>query len=344
VTGPTCRIVSSDYLDRDVYLNIRCFYASAGYRLIGPEHAAVDLLVVLRGDNGTADQSFAAAIHIYDYVKEYQVDWARRYPAARSIVLVSLDDPPPPSADPPSADPRLRHVRAYLPVIPGLWTCRSGPRRSRPVHVSNYKRMPGDPFQEELLALIQAGRVEVHGNRWEQVGVRARPLSYRRANRLIAGSASCFGLMWPYQRGVTLSGRMWQAPLNGCFVLSEPGTDRLGCPGVLERPHFDLTSASLRFGPERCDALAREAAAFWEAHTRRLGVALGFSDAINLGGVRVWRLRWVLWLWELEFQAEQLRGWLERGLAALRRRLARAARALHLHPRQLRGQGRRPHQ
>jgi hypothetical protein len=75
-----------------------------------------------------------------------------------------------------------------------------------------------------------------------------------------------------------------------------------------------------------------------------LGVALGFSDAINLGGVRVWRLRWVLWLWELEFQAEQLRGWLERGLAALRRRLARAARAHHLHPRQLRGQGRRPHQ
>lgn len=337
--GPTCRIVSSDYLDRDVFLNIRCFYASAGYRLVGPERTAVDLLVVLRGDNGTADRGFAETIHIYDYVKEYPVDWARRYPAARSIVLVSLDDPPP-----PSADPRLRHVRAYLPVFPGLWTCRSGPRRSRPVHVSNYKRMPGDPFQAELLALIQAGRVEVYGNRWEQVGVRARPLSYRRANRLIARSASCFGLMWPYQRGRTLSGRMWQAPLNGCFVLTEPGTDRLGCPGVLERPHFDRASASLSFGPERCDALAKEAAAFWRAHTRRLAAGLGFGENPEPGAARLWRLRSLLWLWELEFQGEQLRGQLERRWTALRRRLARAARALQLHPRQRGGRGGSPHQ
>ena len=340
---PTYRIASSDYLDRDVYLNVRCFYGNAGYRLVGDPSRSVDLLVVLRGDQGTADRDFGGEIHLYDYVKEYQVDWLQRYPAARSIVLVSLDGDPL-----QRPDPRLRSVRAYLPVIPGLWTGRSPSRRPRPVHVSNYKRMPGDPFQEQLLDLIHAGKVEVYGNRWDRVGVRARPLSYLQANRLIAASASCFGLMWPYQRGLTLSGRMWQAPLNGCFVLSEPGTDLLGCPGVLERERFDLATASLAFPPERCNALARQAAAFWGGHTRSLAAALGFTAPFDLAGPRVRRLRWLLVLWDLEFHRERLQAavgtWLAPPMARLRRAVARLARALHLHPRQLAQRRRGPHQ
>mgnify|MGYP006295739209 FL=1 len=110
-----CRIVSSDYIDRDVLLNVWAFYAAAGCRLQSRGGADPDLLVVLRGDNGTAQRSFSGVVHIYDYVKEYRVDWAARYPAARSIVLINLD------ADPERPhDPRLRQVRAYLPVIPQL--------------------------------------------------------------------------------------------------------------------------------------------------------------------------------------------------------------------------------
>ncbi|MFZ9753222.1 MAG: hypothetical protein ACO3B3_06695 [Cyanobium sp.] len=339
---PSCRIVSSDYLDRDVYLNICGFYEAAGFRLI--EAAGdPDLLVVLRGDNGSADQGFAGPIHLYDYVREYRVDWARRYPAARSIALISLEQPPR-----APTDPRLRHVRAYLPVIPELWTCPSPARRGGPVHVSNYKRMPGDPFQEQLLALIRSGRVRVHGGRWELVGVRARPLSYRQANRLIAASSSCFGLMWPYQRGTTLSGRMWQAPLNGCFVFSEPGTDLLGCPGVLERPRFDADTASLAFPHERGAALAREAAAFWRSHTEAIASALGLELTIDPDGASIRRLRGQLLLWDLEFRVQQLQAglaaWFSPPLVVLRRSLARLARALGVHPRQLKDSRRGPHQ
>ncbi len=339
---PSCRIVSSDYLDRDVYLNIRGFYEAAGFQLLEAS-GDPDLLVVLRGDNGTADQGFTGPIHLYDYVREYQVDWARRYPLASSIGVISL-------AEPPQAptDPRLLHVRAYLPVIPELWTCPSPTRRGGPVHVSNYKRMPGDPFQEQLLALIRSGRVKVHGGRWDLVGVRARPLSYRQANRLIAASASCFGLMWPYQRGTTLSGRMWQAPLNGCFVVSEPGTDLLGCPGVIERPQFDAATASLPFPPERCAALAQEAATFWRRHTAAIASALDLNLQLEPGGASIRRLRRQLLVWDLEFRLqqlqEQLAAWLSPPLVALRRLLTRLARALGVHPRQIRDRRRGPHQ
>ena len=94
---PICRIVSSDYLDKDVYLNICAFYRAAGYRLIPPtarhngaSDDRADLLVVLRGDNGCELKDFHGPVHIYDYVKEYAVDWGCRYPAAAHITVVAL--------------------------------------------------------------------------------------------------------------------------------------------------------------------------------------------------------------------------------------------------------------
>jgi len=338
---PSCRIVSSEYLDRDVYLNVRCLYAAAGYRLQGRGGADPDLLVVLRGDQGTADRDYAGPIHLYDYVKEYRVDWAARYPASRAITWISLDQPG------AIADPRLRHLCGYLPVFAELWRCRTRRRRQRPVHVANYKRIPGDAFQEQLLGLIRSGLVEVHGGRWQTVGVSARPLSYLQANRLIAGRASCFGLMWPYQRGRTLSGRMWQAPLNGCFVFAEPGSDPLGCPGVLMLERFDEQAATLIFAPEEGEALARQAAAFWRSHTEALAAGLGLDPAAARPGPwRIHRLRLELLRWDLGFRLQRWQGRVAAPLAgaaaAVRQALARLARALGVHPAQRRGGD--PHQ
>jgi len=340
---PSCRIVSSDFLDGDVYLNVRGFYAAAGFQLLDRGNASPELLVVLRGDNGSSWSDFRGQVHVYDYVKEYRVDWPARYPQAASIQLISLENP-----GASSQDPRLRWVRGYLPVLPALWSRPTLRRRQRPVHLSNYKRMPGDAFQEQLLALIRGGLVEVFGGRWQLVGVPSRALSYRQANRLIAASASCFGLMWPYQRGRTLSGRMWQAPLNGCFVFSEPDSDLLGCPGVIEAPRFDGETAARRFSPQQCAVLALEADRFWRQHSAALAADLGLDPASAQPSRRqLFELRLLLVLWDLQFQVQQLLGalgaCLSPALAALRRRLAAVARALGLHPRQLR-ERRRPHQ
>ena len=339
--APICQIASSDYLDKDVYLNIRVFYRSAGYRIIAPGihwHGPVDLLVVLRGDNGSDFQDFEGAIHIYDYVKEYQVDWQRRYPHAASLHLVTLAVSSPGSSETPEACcSRIKPVDAYLPVIPALWSCAWRRKRSRPVHVSNFKRMGGDAYQQDLLTLIGSAQVKAYGGNWHLAGVRAHPLSYRQANRVLAASARCFGLMWPYQRGRTLSGRMWQAPLNGCFVLSESGTNILGCPGVLERQVFDASAAELDCSESACRALASEASRFWEAHTRSLASALGLDPGLCLTGPILWPERFRLFLWDLEFRSERIlnqsAGWLGAILRPVRRGMGSLARRLGVHPR-----------
>jgi hypothetical protein len=344
---PICRIVSSDYLDKDVYLNVRAFYRAAGFRLILPTARPndvaddqIDLLVVLRGDNGSDCKDFCGPIHIYDYVKEYAVDWARRYPAASRITVVALAS----SSFQPAEDSqddtdrsRVRWVDAYLPVIPALWMRPWAGKRQKPVHISNFKRMGADAYQRDLLALIRAGVVRPYGANWQLAGVKARPLSYRQANRLLAASASCFGLMWPYQRGRTLSGRMWQAPLNGCFVLSETGTDILGCPGVIEREAFDADATTLLFAPEACRDLALDASAFWESHSRSLAAALGFDPGLSLTLADLRPERALLWLWDLEFRWQRLLLRFEATvmppIQRLRRGLARLARRCGVHPR-----------
>ena len=198
--------------------------------------------------------------------------------------------------------------------------------------------MNRDPYQEGLLTLILSGLVQAYGGNWDRVGVRAYPLSYRQANHVLASASCCFGLMWPYQRGKTLSGRMWQAPLNGCFVISEKGTNILGCPGVVERDAFDQDTVSLQFSPAACRQLAHEAAEFWEGHTRALAEALGLRINLNLDG-ELNGERALLMLWDLEFRLQRLnRRFLSLVIPPFRcarRYLARLARLLGIHPRQL---------
>ena len=346
---PICRIISSDYLDKDVYLNIRAFYRAVGYRLIPPtarlkgaSDDQANLLVVLRGDNGSDLKDFHGPIHIYDYVKEYAVDWERRYPSASHVTVVALASSSfHPAEDSHAASDdssRVSRVDAYLPVIPALWMRSWSGKRQQPVHISNFKRMGDDAYQRDLLALIRAGVVRAFGANWQLAGVRARPLSYRQANQLLAASACCFGLMWPYQRGRTLSGRMWQAPLNGCFVLSETGTDILGCPGVIECEAFHAGAATLELAPQACRDLADEASAFWESHSRSLATALGFDPGLSLTPADLRPERALLLFWDLEFRWQRLvvrfQAVLMPPLQRLRRGLARLARRCGLHPRE----------
>jgi hypothetical protein len=84
--------------------------------------------------------------------------------------------------------------------------------------------------------------------------------------------------MYPYQRGKTLSGRMWQAPLHGCFVISEEGTNISHCPGVVEVSDFNADNlAAFDRSIEKCKALAAEAAKYWATATQKLAEELGLA-------------------------------------------------------------------
>ncbi|MCT0208503.1 hypothetical protein [Synechococcus sp. CS-1332] len=262
---PRFHILSIDFQDLDVIWNVRLFYMAAGYSLIREwVDSELELLVILRGDPGLSHQGYDGAVHVYDYVKEIQVDWRSRFPQAREIRLISLFRPN-------SLPEGTRWVQGYLPVVPEFWQQRPFRKRAgRPLHIANFKPMGDDPYQQDLAHLARRGLVEVHGRHWDRIGLSTHGLSYLEANRLLAGAYCCYGLMYPYQRGTTLSGRMWQAPLHGCLVISEEGTNPLGLPGLLEVQRFApdtlLSVASIR----TCWQIQREATRYWHEATERL--------------------------------------------------------------------------
>ena len=266
---PRCHILSIDFQDLDVIWNVRLFYLAAGFSLIREwVDSELELLVILRGDPGLAHQGYVGTVHVFDYVKELQVDWRSRFPHAREIRLISL-------IRPDSLTDGVRWVQGYLPVIPEFWQQFPFRKRAgRPLHIANFKPMGNDPYQQDLARLARRGLVEVHGGRWDKLGLRTHGLSYLEANRLLAGAYCCYGLMYPYQRGTTLSGRMWQAPLHGCLVISEKGTNPLGLPGLLEVERFTpetlLSVASIR----ECWQVRIEATRYWRGATERLAALL----------------------------------------------------------------------
>lgn len=264
-----CCVMSFDYLDLDVWLNIRRFYRSAGYRVTTNQYREnADLLVILRGHPCEDARRHPGRVHVYDYVKELKIDWREALPSASDIIVISIE--------PPSCTAGVNWVCGYLPVYPCLWQKRLAGKSARPVHISNFKPMGEDHYQRELLELVRTGVVRVFGGRWERVGVQARSLSHWQANRMLAASSHCYGLMYPYQRGQTLSGRMWQAPINGCFVISEAGTNILCCPGIIEVENFDGVAPPSAISPDSCRALSHQARDFWT------GATAGLADDLKL--------------------------------------------------------------
>jgi hypothetical protein len=271
----SCVFLSFDYLDYDVFLNARVFYRLAGYYIHDSiSLASCDLLVVFRGIPSRVYTEYSGPVHFYDYVLEHQIDLAYFFPNASSLTIISIQH---------TVDdfPFGRVIYGYLPVIPSVWQF-SLPFTKRspiPVHVSNYKPLQGDQFQQQLISQIKSSRIRVYGAKWNSIQIRARPLSYLEANLKLANAYFCYGLMYPYQRGKSLSGRMWQAPIQGCTVISEENTNIFLCPGVVEVSNFsDISHLSI----ERPHDLAMRAASFWLGKTNELAKDLNLTLNWNL--------------------------------------------------------------
>jgi len=279
---PRFHILSLDFQDLDVIWNVQLFYLGAGFSLCRhwPDDG-LELLVILRGDPGLSHQSHRGIVHVYDYVKELQVDWRACFPHAHRIQVISL-------LRPDRHDSGIEWVRGYLPVIPEFWQLQPFRKQEeRPLHIANCKPLGNDAYQRDLARLARRGLVRVHGRHWDRLGLRTHGLSYLEANRLLAGAFCCYGLMYPYQRGTTLSGRMWQAPLHGCLVISEKGTNPLGLPGILEVDRFTpdtlLSVASIRDCLEIRDAATH----YWREATKLLARALGLAAPAAPSGAQL---------------------------------------------------------
>jgi hypothetical protein len=264
-----CSILSFDYLDYDVFINVRVFYRLAGYYVyLSLVHQETSLLVVLRGKPTRIYSEYTGIVHYYDYVREYNLDMRYFFPNASIIFSIGLNDSPTLSLTDHS-------VYAYLPVFPSLWQYRSivKSRLPHPLHLSNYKPIGSDSYQQQLLALIHSHKVLVYGGKWHNLNINATQISYLSANRLLSQATHCYGLMYPYQRGTSLSGRMWQAPIHGCYVVSEAGTNIYNVPGVIEAETFEQM---FLFSSDSALSLRERATEFWLTQT------INLADALNL--------------------------------------------------------------
>ncbi|MEY4353105.1 MAG: hypothetical protein RLZZ609_1346 [Cyanobacteriota bacterium] len=266
----TCSILSFDYLDFDVYLNTRTLYTLAGFKITPPSltYSSLDLLVVLRGIPTQSFGAFSGVLHVFDYVRELSIDYSLFFPNASEIVYVSLVSP---------SHLRLvdRFVYGYVPVFPPIWRSPSFKAKDpKPVHIANYKPMNNDSYQQQLVNLIHNRSVNVYGAKWDRININAAPVSYLTANYYLSKSLICFGLMYPYQRGKSLSGRMWQAPLQGCLVISEAATNIFDCPGIVEVTQF---SSGLILKNTDPLSLSIQASNFWFEKTLKLAADLHLS-------------------------------------------------------------------
>jgi hypothetical protein len=262
-----CCFLFFDYTDFDVFLNARIFYRLAGYQLTSTRLLTkCDLLVYFRGHPDRIYTEYKGIIHFYDYVCEHELDLSKYFPNASEILGISIHQGT-------HARSLFRCIYGYLPVIPHLWQFRLPftKKTSIPIHVSNYKPLVNDPYQNQLVSLIQSGKVHVYGAKWDRVNISSRPLSYLQANLRLASSLTCFGLMYPYQRGKSLSGRMWQGPIQGCVVISEETTNLFCCPGIIEVSRFDEIQS---ISEQDSNAIAIRSTEFWINKTEMLATDL----------------------------------------------------------------------
>ena len=234
----------------------------AGYQLLTSKNLIkCDLLVFFRGIPDRIYSEYRGVIHFYDYVCEHEIDLHTYFPNALEIIIISIHNVY-------RAESGSRTIYGYLPVVPALWQFKLPftQKESISVHISNYKPLVDDPYQKQLVCRILSGKIRVYGAKWDRLKIITRPVSYLEANLKLGSSVTCYGLMYPYQRGRSLSGRMWQGPIQGCIVISEEKTNPFFCPGVIEVSDFDKDVPV----SSRSVDVAVKSADFWIEKTNQL--------------------------------------------------------------------------
>ncbi len=171
-------------------------------------------------------------------------------------------------------------------MVPALWRADRktlNPRKPYDfVHIGHRKPNPnGDTCLEQLDSVARSGRCDFWGFGWEQLNAPDGKLhgaaTLHETQRIYRQSACALGVMYPFQRGHTISGRMWQAPLSGCRLFSESVMSGVNLPGVYKCEDFEALLGSPP--PPRQSALVEDCSDFWSDVTAKLAGMLGLKYA-----------------------------------------------------------------
>lgn len=263
----TCLIYGHNGLDLDVTFNLVAFYKKIGFTTVFSENLFdADLLVVIRAVDKPVDLSKHkfSVVHVFDYGGwGYDKFVTSINPAISFIFTTSettkkhlINDLNFPS----------EHVFVALPPVDiAIWSHKVEEVKYQIVHIGNFKPITEkDNFKERFNEIIGHSKVHVWGLGWQLVEhLYHGKTGVFDVSNIYSHSKYALGLMYPFQREVTFSGRFWHGPLNGCSVFSEAGLYSQKMPGVIETDYSIVDiEKKIKNNVDRI-ALQREAQIFW---------------------------------------------------------------------------------
>lgn len=277
----TAYIYGHDGFDPDVRLNIEDLYRRVGVRLIPTRTLEVisPLVVSLRAPEQQVAIRDIGRIDVWDYVGNDITSFLGAVAETSQVNLFT------------SSEARLQQlaVRVDLekikphiqlpPVSVARWRTVPKPVVYDRVHIGNVKPFyvdGSDDHAGRVLQWARGGNLDLWGRGWENLAPSNKyhgPARLKHVSALYSEAARAVGSMYPYQRGITISGRFWQAPLSGCRVMTEAFYDDSFIPGVVSLDEFDAPGPTLLDRRE----LSEVAADFWSRHFERAAESLAHS-------------------------------------------------------------------
>jgi hypothetical protein len=264
----TCLIWGDDSLDLDITYNLVSFYEDLGFKVFfsWSLHKA-DILVVTRAmDRRNNISSFNfRLVHVYDYTGWDYDSFLLNTDPHKTFIFCTSEEKKARLAEKNNFP--VDHIfLAFPPVDTTQWSKKLKKLKYEFVHIGNHKPIIGsDKFKEKFDIAVDHFRAHLWGTGW-----RIKNKFYRgkaglfRVSSIYSGSQFAFGLMYPFQREVTFSGRFWHAPLNGCILLSEPGMYAGKMPGVIETDYSIEDIVRKTAGNFNRKEMQEEAVVYWE--------------------------------------------------------------------------------
>lgn len=267
----TCLIYGQNGLDLDVAFNLRAFYKKLGYWTVFSETLVdADLLVILRAVDSSIEniETFQfGQIHVYDYggwkydacIRSLDYKKTHIFTTSENMKQHLIND---------LSFPSSQILITFPPVEVSLWIEKRNRIRYDIVHIGNYKKIDSsDIIREKFNQIILKYNVDVWGLGWTIQKQRYHgKAGLFRVSKIYSKSNFALGLMYPFQRNVTFSGRFWHAPLNGCVLLSEPGLYTQMIPGVIEVDYSDDSVIEMVSASVMNSDVQNQSIEFWNKH------------------------------------------------------------------------------
>ncbi len=265
----TCLIFGHNGLDLDVTINIRSLYKNIGFNVFFSDKLFnADVLVILRPIDKEINftQFNFSLIHVYDYVGNNFDNLIVCLPKNKTFIFCTTSETKKRLIDFFNF-PSSKIFVAFVPVDVKIWAKKIKPLKYDLVHIGNFKKnILNDDLTNKFYDLVKSFKVHIWGAGWmPKTELSHGKTSVFKVSKIYSSSRFALGLMYPFQRNCTYSGRFWHAPLNGCLVFSEPGYFTRLVPGVYELNYFSSELPALinsmkinRFN------LQSEAIVFWQ--------------------------------------------------------------------------------